>query len=185
MAAIRSKRCSIRRTDKWISIESEEVWYGTYFSRKGHVIHAPRDVTPEWIGLNVRLALQTSESFTPIDGSSVDREARIAMEDASNERRLAFWDDITVSYGYKSRDLAWKKFDLVAASWWFDLTHDIELLSTKSSRGGGHSAWPTNRDKGRVFSVPIDASDRDIGEAVLKAFAKCEGPGKSTEPLFP
>ncbi|WP_045541866.1 contact-dependent growth inhibition system immunity protein, partial [Acetobacter tropicalis] len=142
-------------------------------------------VTPEWIGLNVRLALQTSESFTPIDGGSLDREARIAMEEASNERRLAFWDDITASYGYKSRDVAWKKFDLVAASWRFDSTNDIELLSTKSSRGGGHSAWPRNRNEGRVFSVPIDASDRDIGETVLKAFAKCEGPGKSTEPLFP
>ncbi|MCP1197728.1 contact-dependent growth inhibition system immunity protein [Acetobacter senegalensis] len=185
MAAIRSKRCSIRRTDKWISIESEEVWYGTYFSRKGHVIHAPRDVTPEWIGLNVRLALQTSESFTPVDGSSVDGEALIAMKDASNERRLAFWDDITASYGYKNRELAWKKFDLVFASWWFDLTNEIMLKSSKSSRDGGHSAWPRNRNEGRVFSVPIDASDRDLGEAVLKAFSKCEGPGKSTEPLFP
>ena len=185
MAVIRDKSCSIIRTDKWISIESEEVWYGIYFSRKGHVIHAPRDVTPEWIGQNVRLALQTSESFTPIDGGSVDQEARIAMEAASNERRLAFWDDITASYGYKSRDVAWKKFDLVAASWSFDLTKDIKLLSTKSSRGGAHSAWPKNRNEGRVFSVSIDASDRDIGETVLKAFAKCEGPGKSTEPLFP
>ena len=149
-----------------------------------NVIHAPRDIMPEWIGQNVRLALQTSESFTPIDGGSVDGDALIAMKAASNERRLAFWDDITASYGYKSRDVAWKKFDLVAASWSFDLTKDIRLLSTKSSRGGAHSAWPTNRNEGRVFSVPIDAPDKDIGEAVLKAFAKCEGPGKSTEPLF-
>ncbi|MGX7347351.1 contact-dependent growth inhibition system immunity protein [Acetobacter pasteurianus] len=185
MTMIRRKTCSIIRTDKWISIESEEVWYGIYFSRKGHVIHAPRNVTPEWIGQNVRLALQTSESFTPVDGGSVDEDALIAMKAASNERRLAFWDDITASYGYKSRDVAWKKFDLVAALWRFDLTNDIELLSTKSSRGGGHSAWPKNRDEGRVFSVSIDASDRDIGETVLKAIAKCEGPGKSTEPLFP
>lgn len=107
-----------------------------YFSRKGHIVHAPRDVTPEWIGQNVRLALQTSESFTPIDGGSVNGDALIAMKAASNERRLAFWDDITASYGYKSRDVAWKKFDLVAAAWRFELTKDIELLSTKSSRGG-------------------------------------------------
>ncbi|MGX7347158.1 contact-dependent growth inhibition system immunity protein [Acetobacter pasteurianus] len=185
MTVIRDKSCSIMRTDKWISIESEEVWYGIYFSRKGHVIHAPRDVTLEWIGQNVRLALQTSESFTPIDGGSVDGDALIAMKAASNERRLAFWDDITASYGYKSRDVAWKKFDLVFGSWCFDLTNDITLKSSKSSRGGGHSAWPTNRNEGRVFSVPIDAPDKDIGEAVLKAFAKCEGPGKSTAPLFP
>ena len=107
------------------------------------------------------------------------------MEAASNERRLAFWDDITASYGYKSRDVAWKKFDLVFGSWCFDLTNEITLKSSKSSRSGAHSAWPTNRNEGRAFSVPIDAPDKDIGEAVLKAFAKCEGPGKSTEPLFP
>lgn len=105
-----------------------------------NVIHAPRDIMPEWIGQNVRLALQTSESFTPIDGGSVDGDALIAMKAASNERRLAFWDDITASYGYKSRDVAWKKFDLVAAAWRFELTKDIELLSTKSSRSGAHSA---------------------------------------------
>lgn len=150
-----------------------------------NVIHAPRDIMPEWIGQNVRLALQTSESFTPIDGGSVNGDALIAMKAASNERRLAFWDEITASYGYKSRDVAWKKFDLVFGSWRFELTKDIELLSTKSSRGGAHSAWPTNRNEGRVFSVLIDAPDKDIGETVLKAFAKCEGPGKSTEPLFP
>jgi len=32
--------------------------------------------------------------------------------------------------------------------------------------------------------APAD-SGKDIGNRVLETFAKCEGPGKSTQPLFP
>ncbi|MGF1277795.1 hypothetical protein [Acetobacter pasteurianus] len=138
-----------------------------------------------WASVKRSLFIRISSILTLRKFSFKSHSFYGGITEASNERRLAFWDDITASYGYKSREVAWKKFDLVAASWSFDLTKNIELLSTKSSRGGAHSAWPTNRNEGRVFSVPINAPDKDIGETVLKAFAKCEGPGKSTEPLFP
>lgn len=179
------KSCSVNRTDRYITIISEEIWGGMYFSRRGLAIHATRDVTSEWIGANVRQALETSEYYCPPPGVPIDREQRIAMEAASSERRLAFWNEVASTYGYKSRELAWKKKDHVFITWWYEIETDIIIKASKSSITGNHSAWPLDKNEGRVFRVPFTASDEDIGNTVLNAFAKCEGPGKSTEPLFP
>jgi len=180
------KSCSINRTDRYITIISEEIWAGMYFSRRGLVTHASRgDVTPEWIGINVRQALETSEYFSTPPGVPIDRDQRIAMEEESTERRLAFWDDVANTYGYKSREIAWKKTDYVFVAWFYELETDIVMDASKSSRTGVHSAWPLSINEGRVFRVPFAASDEDVGHTVLKALAKCEGPGKSTQPLFP
>lgn len=93
--------------------------------------------------------------------------------------------DLASTYGYKNVGASWKKFDALFVSWFYETEPDIEILSSKSSRVGAHSAWPSNMDEGRVFHVPFAASDAEIGEMVLRAFSRCEGPGKSTEPLFP
>lgn len=179
------KSCSVNRTDRYITVISEEIWGGMYFSRRGLAIHAARDVTPEWIGANVRQALDTSEYCRPPIHIPIDREQRIAMEEKSTERRLAFWDEVASTYGYKSREMAWKKKDHVFISWCYELEPDIVIKASKSSITGNHSAWPLDKNEGRVFRVPFAASDEEIGNTVLKAFAKCEGPGKSTQPLFP
>nr|WP_269150885.1 contact-dependent growth inhibition system immunity protein [Acetobacter sicerae] len=177
------KSCQINRTDRWISVVSNVIWSGLHFSPTGFAVHSPRDVTPGWIGAAVRKALEASEYLTPPAGS--DPAPRIAMEACSNERRLAFWEDLASTYGYKNVGASWKKFDALFVSWFYETEPDIEILSSKSSRVGAHSAWPSNMDEGRVFHVPFAASDAEIGEMVLRAFSRCEGPGKSTEPLFP
>lgn len=179
------KSCFLGRTDKFIAIVSEEIWGGMYFSRDGLAIHASREVTPEWVGAHVRQALETSEHCAPPLGVPIDREQRIAMENASTERRLAFWDEIASTYGYKDREAAWKKRDQLFISWFYETEPDIIIRASKSSRSGSHSAWPRGMNEGRVFHVPFAASDKEIGETVLKALAKCEGPGKSTQPVFP
>lgn len=179
------KSCSVNRADRYIAIVTEEIWGGMYFSRRGLAIYAIRDVTSKWIGANVRQALETSEYYCPPPGVPINREQRIAMQEKSNERRLAFWDKVTSTYGYKSRELARKKTDYLFVTWYYELDSDIVIEASKSSRTGNHSAWPQDKNEGRVFRVPFAASDEEIGETVLKAFAKCEGPGKSTAPLFP
>ncbi|WP_215762639.1 contact-dependent growth inhibition system immunity protein [Acetobacter sp. P1H12_c] len=179
------KSCNVDCTDKYITVVSEENWGGKYFSRHGLVVHSLRNVTPKWLGENVRKALESSEYYAPPAGIPIDQQQRIAMEEKSTERRLTFWDEIARIYGYKSRELAWKKKDHVFISWFYKSEPDIEILSSKSSVTGNHSAWPLDINEDRVFLIPFTASDEEIGEMVLKALAKCEGPGKSTEPLFP
>ncbi|MBO1359563.1 contact-dependent growth inhibition system immunity protein [Acetobacter nitrogenifigens] len=179
------RTCQVNRTDMYITVISDEIWGGMHFSRRGLAIHSARDVTPEWIGANVRQALETSEYCSPPPGVPIDRDHLIAMKAASSERRLAFWDDVASTYGYKSRDLAWKKKDHLFISWFNGLEPDIVMEASKSSVTGNHSAWPLDRNEGRVFRIPFAASDAEIGETVLKTLAKCEGPGKSTQPLFP
>jgi len=180
------KSCSINRTDRYITIISEEIWAGMYFSRRGLVTHASRDdVTPEWIGINVRQALETSEYHRPPIDIPIDGEQLITMKEESTERRLAFWDDVATTYGYKSKEIAWKKKDHVFISWFYEVEPDIIMKASKSSRTGVHSAWPLSINEGRVFRVPFAASDEDVGHTVLKALARCEASGKSAQPLFP
>jgi len=178
------KSCTVSRSDRYIAIVADEIWAGAYFSRTGLAVHAPRDAAPEWIGASVRKALETSSFHVPPDGSPLNREERIAMEAASTARHLAFWDEIAATYGYKNREAAWKKYDMVNINWYYETEANITLDSTKTTRGG-NTGWLSSENAGRLFEVPFTASDTAIGETVLQALAKCEGPGKSTEPLFP
>ncbi|BCK75416.1 hypothetical protein AA0242T_2083 [Acetobacter aceti NRIC 0242] len=177
------KSCQINRTDRWISVVSNVIFGGLHFSPTGFAVHSSRDVTPEWIGAAVRQALDTSEYLTPME--DIEREPLILMKASSNERRLAFWEDLASAYGYKNREATWNKYDSLFVRWFYEVEPDIEIVSTKSSRTGAHSAWPRNMNEGRVFHVPFAASDAEIGDMVLRTFSRCEGPGKSTEPLFP
>jgi len=178
------KSCSVSRSDRYIVINADEIWGGVYFSRTGLAVHAPRVVSLDWIGASVRKALETSSFHIPPDGSPLNREERITMEEVSTARHLAFWDEIAANYDYKNREAAWKKYDHVFVSWFYETEPNIVMKASKSSRGG-NSAWLLNENAGRIFEVPFTASDTAIGETVLQALAKCEGPGKSTEPLFP
>jgi len=180
----KDKACSVSRSDRYIVIISKEIWAGDYFSRTGFAVHAPRDTTPEWIGASVRKALETSEFLLEPDKMPIDADLLAAMKEASSARRLAFWDEIATTYGYKNRETAWKKYDHVFIHWFYETEPNIVMKASKSSRGG-NSAWLLNENAGRIFEVPFTASDTAIGETVLQALAKCEGPGKSTEPLFP
>ncbi|GAA10409.1 hypothetical protein ACLEIY_18425 [Acetobacter tropicalis] len=53
------------------------------------------------------------ECFAP--DVSLDREKRIALETSFSERRLAFWDEIAATYGYKNREAAWNRDDQTRA----------------------------------------------------------------------
>jgi len=178
------KSCSVSRSDRYIVINADEIWAGSYFSRTGLAVHAPRDAASDWIGASVRKALETSEYFLEPDKMPIDADLLAAMKEASSARYLAFWDEIATTYGYKNRETAWKKYDHVFIHWYYATEHNIVMKASKSSRGG-NSAWLLNENAGRIFEVPFTASDTAIGETVLQALAKCEGPGKSTEPLFP
>jgi len=178
------KSCTVSRSDRYIAIISKEIWAGSYFSRTGLAVHAPRIVSLDWIGTSVRKALETSEFLLEPDKMPIDADLLAAMKEASSSRRLAFWDEIAASYGYKNREAAWKKYDLVNINWYYETEANITLDSTKTTRGG-NTGWLSSENAGRLFEVPFTASDTAIGETVLQALAKCEGPGKSTEPLFP
>ncbi len=179
------KSCGVSRSGQWIAIVSEEIWGGLYFSRTGLAIHSSRDVTPEWIGSQIKKALETSEYCVAPEGPPFNPDDRIAMQAASSARDVAFSDEVAATYGYKNREAAWKKYDYLFISWFYETEPDIIIKASKSSAGGHHTAWPRNMNEGRVFHVPFTASDEEIGNTVLQAFAKCEGPGKSTQPVFP
>ena len=174
------KSCAVSRSGQWIAIVSEEIWAGLFFSRTGLAIHASRDVTPEWIGSQVRRALETSEYCVPEDAPPFDVQELVAMKQASSVRRVAFWDEVAATYDYKNREAARKKYDRLFISWFYETEPDIIIHASKSSAGGRHPAWPRAMNEGRVFHVPVAASDEAIGNTVLQALAKCEGPGRST-----
>jgi len=180
----KAKACTVSRSDRYIAIISKEIWAGDYFSRTGLAVHAPRDAAPDWIGASVRKALETSEFLLEPDKMPIDADLLATMEAGSTARHLAFWDEIAATYGYKNRETAWKKYDLVNINWYYETETNITLDSTKTTRGG-NTCWLSSENAGRLFEVPFTASDTAVGETVLQALAKCEGPGKSTEPLFP
>lgn len=187
----RQKHCAISWTDRYIAIYSYDIYGGSHFSPEGIATHRPRDaITPVWLGKTTRDALLASRFLIPEECFAPDvplnRERRIALEVISSERRIAFWDEIAATYGYEDREAAWNRDDLVFGQWFYETEPDIILSATKLSMNGGHhTAWPASMEPGRVFHVPFAASDAEIGETVLKAFAKCEGPGRSKRPIYP
>lgn len=187
----RQKHCAISWTDRYIAIHSYDIYGGSHFSPEGVAVHWPREtIRPDWLGKTTRDALQASRFLVPekcfASDVPLDREQLIALKEASSERRIAFWDEIAATYGYEDREAAWNRDDLVFGQWFYETEPDIILKATKLSMNGGHhTAWPLDKNEGRVFHVPFAASDEAIGETVLKAFAKCEGPGRSKGPVYP
>lgn len=110
----RQKHCAIIWTDRYIAIYSYDIYGGSHFSPEGIATHRPRDaITPVWLGKTTRDALLASRFLIPEECFApdvpLDREKRIALETASSERRLAFWDEIAATYGYKNREAAWNR----------------------------------------------------------------------------
>ena len=172
------KSANVTLSPKYISIESKEVWGGNYFSRTGWCAHAPGNATDEWIGENFRKALLSSEYFNKPGQPSVNREGRIATQEASNRRRLTFWDDIARSYGYKDIDQAGRRCDLVFSSWHY-LVDDFVILRASKRLTGTHRAWPEDRKYAdKHMHVPLSAPDEELGYAVRVALSRCEAPGR-------
>ncbi|QDH26087.1 DUF1436 family protein (plasmid) [Neokomagataea tanensis] len=173
------KSVLIALSPKYISLESQEIWKGVYFSRTGWCVHASKDATAQWIGENFRKALLSSEYFnTP--GRPLDKEDRIKMEEVSDKRRLDFCDEIMRTYGYKKREKIGDRCDVVYASW-HDLVDDFVTLSASKRQPGGHSAWgPMDKKKyaSTRVTVPLSASDEELGLAIRDALSRCEAPGR-------
>ncbi|GBR28919.1 contact-dependent growth inhibition system immunity protein [Gluconobacter japonicus] len=178
---LHSKRVGIVMSPKFLVIECKEIWGGSYFSRTGWSTHAPKDAPPLWIGKNFRKALLSSEYFNKPGEPSLDRKEVDAMSKASNAHRLAFWEEVASTYGYKKREQAGSCCDAVSAEWHY-LMDDFVILTPTKRTTGGHFAWPSNtkQHKEKVMHVPRSVSDEDLGLAVQQALSRCEVPKRQT-----
>ncbi|MFC0569942.1 contact-dependent growth inhibition system immunity protein [Gluconobacter japonicus] len=179
---LHSKRVGIVMSPRFLVVECKEIWGGSYFSRTGWSTHAPKDAPPLWIGKNFRRALLSSEYFANLaKDPPVDPSARAAMEKESNMRRLAFWEEVASTYGYKKREQAGSCCDMVFAQWHY-LVDDFVILTPSKRTTGGHFAWPSNtkQHKEKVMHVPLSVSDEDLGLAVQEALSRCEVPKRQT-----
>ncbi|MBF0871896.1 contact-dependent growth inhibition system immunity protein [Gluconobacter japonicus] len=166
---------------RFLVVECIEIWGGGYFSRTGWSTHAPKDAPPLWIGENFRKALLSSEYFNKPGEPSLNREEVDAMSKTSNARRLAFWEEVASTYGYKKREQAGSCCDMVFAQWHY-LVDDFVILTPSKRTTGGHFAWPSNtkQHKEKVMHVPLSVSDEDLGLAVQEALSRCEVPKRQT-----
>lgn len=166
------KSVEIYKSAKYIAIVSEEIWGGKYFSREGWCVSAPHDSGAVWLGQNFRKALETSQYFNrpgPLSWDDI-----LPMKEASNRRRLAFWSDIARQFKYKDGMAALKQNALVFSEWMYEASDQISLYASKRRHGGGHSAWPLNKNHGKVLTVSIDSTDEALGLAIIDAFSRCE-----------
>ncbi|MBS1064176.1 CdiI family contact-dependent growth inhibition immunity protein [Gluconobacter wancherniae] len=178
--SLHTKSAEIVLSPKYISITSDEIWGGVYFSRTGWCAHAPGDASPQWIGENFRKALQTSEYFNKPEVPFLDREEIQLMKEASNRRRIAFLDEIVQTYGYKNRDEVVRRCDMVFTSWHYLIEDFVTLIASKRVPGG-HSAWgPMDKKKYAETNliVPLSVSDEELGLAIRDALSRCEAPGR-------
>ncbi|GBR51879.1 hypothetical protein AA106555_0718 [Neokomagataea thailandica NBRC 106555] len=178
--SLHRKSVIITLSPKYIALVSQEIWGGMYFSRTGWCVHAPGDTSVQWIGENFRKALLSSEYFDKPELPSLKGEEHDRMQEASNQRRLAFNDEIMRTYGYKIYKQIGDRCDVVFASW-HDLVDDFVTLAASKRRAGGHSAWgPMDKKKyaSTRVTVPLSASDEELGLAIRDALSRCEAPGR-------
>lgn len=168
----KQKSVQIYRSAKYVAIIAEDVWGASYFSREGWCVFAQHNAGPKWLGANFRKALETSQDFNRLGPLSWDD--LLPMEEASNQRRLAFWSDVAREFKYKDGLTAMKKKALVFTEWMYDTTDQVVLRASKRRPGGGHSAWPQDKNQGKVVTVSIHSTDEALGLALEDAFSRCE-----------
>ena len=178
--SLHRRSATVILSPKYIAIESNEIWRGSYFSRTGWCAHAPYDAAALWIGENFRKALESSKYFNKPGVPSLGRDEINAMKEVSNTRRLAFWGEIAQTYGYKDIDQAERRCDLVFTSW-HDLIEDFVTLMATLRLPGGHRAWgPMEKKKytEKRIAVPLSVSDEALGLAIRDALSRCEASGR-------
>ncbi|MBS0984550.1 hypothetical protein JK220_15605 [Gluconobacter cerinus] len=169
----RQKRADILRAKKYLAVECQEVWGGSYFSRTGWSTFIDRNsATPEWIGENFRRSIQSSEYFnTPGVPFPKGTSARVNSE--CEPLKLDFWGKIAEEFKFKDWRAASAKTAMVFSRWDYELTDQIELRASKG-RGGGHSTWLRGEDDGTVFHVSINASNEELGNVIIQALNACK-----------
>ncbi|AOX17504.1 contact-dependent growth inhibition system immunity protein [Kozakia baliensis] len=175
---LHTKNALLALTPKYISIQSQEIWRGQYFSRTGWSAHAPWGASLQWIGENFRKAITTSEYFNDPTAPTVDVTAFRAMEPESKTRRLAFEADIVATYGYKKNEDIGLRCDLLFSEWHY-LIDDVVILDATKRMPGGHRAWPEDKKyQDKRVHVPLSVTDEELGLAIRDAFSRCEAPGR-------
>ncbi|WP_281701344.1 hypothetical protein [Acetobacter malorum] len=169
------KSADFCRTPKFVAIISKEIWGGLYFSRMGWCAHAPvEEATPLWLGENFRKALLSSEYFNK-PGEKHEWNDINAMKQASNTRRLAFFEEMRQAYGFKTIDTMWRKDDVVASDWHYRIDDFMTLYALRRVGGGGHVGWPRVKFPQKFLDVPLSVADEELGHALLRVMDQCEG----------
>jgi len=172
---VRKARAHLIRTGKYIAVISMDTRGGSFFSTTGwstFIDH--KDANPEWIGENLRKALETSRDYVVEWGEyPLPREKNLEEDKKSFPIYMDFWTRVQEKYGFKDWREAQTKSALVFANWECEQTDQIRFSASRG-RGTSHSAWSTNENQGKVFHVSINASDEELGAVALQALDACQ-----------
>ena len=172
---VQKARAHLIRTRKYIAVISMDTRGGSFFSTTGwstFIDH--KDANPEWIGENLRKALETSRDYVVEWGEyPLPREKNLRK---TKNLFLSIWifgHVFQEKYGFKDWREAQTKSALVFANWECEQTDQIRFSASRG-RGTSHSAWSTNENQGKVFHVLINASDEALGAVALQALDACQ-----------
>ncbi|MBS1072947.1 hypothetical protein JK222_14780 [Gluconobacter cerinus] len=163
------------RTRKYVAVISMDNRGGSFFSVTGwSTLIDRKEATPEWIGENLKKALQTSRDlFMEWGGLPLPQDKIDAEHKKSGPLFMEFWGRVQETYGFKDWRDARKKSALVFAYWECEQTDQVRLAASKG-RGTGHSAWYSNENAGKVFHASINACDQEFGEIAIQALNVCQ-----------
>ncbi len=130
------KRACVLWTRKFLTIQSEDMMGGLYFSVEGHFATGDEPVSDAWIAENLRQALQTSRMIArtaPPPGETINE-----LEQRSRARYAAYAEDLRKRYGYRTVDSAFAQALQVSVTLYEDL---LVLRAMNRRRGGIWVAW--------------------------------------------
>lgn len=162
------------RTRKYVAVISMDNRGGSYFSVTGWSAFINREeAIPEWIGANLKKALQTSRDLLMEWGNSSLRAEKSKVEaKKSGPLYMAFWTRVQEKYGFTDWRDAQTKSALVFVCWEPEQTDQVEFAASKG-RGTNHSAWYSNENHGKVFHTSFNASNQEFGEVAIRALNVC------------
>jgi len=169
-----TRYANLIRTRKYVAVISMDNRGGSFFSVTGWSTFTDRkDATPEWIGENLRKALETSRDLFmewgkyPLPQDKIDAEKK-----KSGPLYMEFWGQVREKYGFKDWRDAQTKSALVFVNWECEQTDQVRFAASKG-RGASHSAWYSNENEGKVFHASITASNWEFGEVAVQALDVC------------
>lgn len=162
------------RTRKYVAVISMDNRGGSFFSVTGWSAFIDRnEATPEWIGENLKKALETSRDlFMEWGGYPLPQEKIDAEHKKSAPLYMEFWTRVQERYGFKDWRDAQTKSALVFARWESEQTDQVRFAASKG-RGTNHSAWYSNENHGKVFHTSFNASNQEFGDVAIRALNVC------------
>lgn len=130
---VRQARAHLIRTRKYVAVISMDKRGGSFFSVTGWSTFIDRkDATPQWIGENLKKALQTSRDlFMEWGGLPLPQDKIDAEHKKSGPLFMEFWGRVQHKYGFKDWRDARKKSALVFADWECEQTDQVRLAASK------------------------------------------------------